>query len=250
MCDTIISLNKVTKSYQLFWDKVLILKNVNLSIDRNDIVLIYGPSGSGKTTLLNVITGLIDIDQGEVNFCDINIDSITHEKKSEFRAHFFGIVFQERNLISTLTAFENLLFFQELLGGINRSDETKVNCLLKKFDIIHRKNSFPAQLSGGEKKKIALARALVNDPYVLILDEPTGNLDEDSANKLTSIIKELYFSSDINIIIASHDDNLKNIATKIYKIENHSLTLVESYPERKRRSSIKYRPIDLLDYLN
>jgi putative ABC transport system ATP-binding protein len=245
--DKIIKFEGISKKFQLFWEDVVIFEHVDLEIDRNELVLLYGPSGSGKTTLLNLLTGLLQADEGDVQVAGLYIDLIDDKEKADFRSNYLGIVFQENNLVSTLTVKENIVLFQELCGIEEEDRDEKIDKLLEKLIIDHRKESFPAQLSGGEKKRVAIARALSNNPYILILDEPTGNLDRESADQLCELIKDLFLTTDITIIVASHDQKMMDIATSIYKIGSKSVVLEEMHDERKKDDSVKYRPIDSLE---
>ncbi|OLS33004.1 MAG: putative ABC transporter ATP-binding protein [Candidatus Heimdallarchaeota archaeon AB_125] len=245
--DQIVRFDKVSKKFQLFWEDVVIFEEVNLDISRNELVLLYGPSGSGKTTLLNLLTGLLLPDEGEIQVAGLYIDLIPEKEKSDFRSNYFGLVFQENNLVSTLTVKENIILFQELCGYETEGKEEKIDLLLEKLGINHRKDSFPAQLSGGEKKRVAIARALSNDPHILILDEPTGNLDRESANELCSMIEELFLTTDITIIVASHDQKMEEIATLVYRVGEKQVKLEEEHNERRKGEEIEYRPIDSLE---
>ena len=245
--DQIIKLKEVTKKFQLFWEEIVIFDKINLEIERNELVLFYGPSGSGKTTLLNLITGLLLPDEGEIQVAGLYLDLIPEKDKADFRSNYLGIVFQENNLVSTLTVTENIVLFQELCEYENEDKQERIDELLTKLGIDHRKDSFPAQLSGGEKKRIAIARALSTNPYVLILDEPTGNLDRESADDLCNLVEELFLTTDITIIVASHDQKMKDIATKIYKVGSKNVQLEEEYLERRKKEDIEYRPISTLE---
>jgi putative ABC transport system ATP-binding protein len=246
--DKIIRFEGVSKKFQLFWENVIIFEHIDLEIDRNELVLLYGPSGSGKTTLLNLLIGLLKPDEGDIQVAGLFLDLIDDKEKADFRSKYLGIVFQENNLVSTLTVSENIILFQELCGiEEEEGGNERINKLLEKLKIDHRKGSFPAQLSGGEKKRVAIARALSNDPYILILDEPTGNLDRESANQLCELIKELFLTTDITIVVASHDQRMMDIATSIYKVGSKDVVLEETVDDRKKDESMKYRPIDSLE---
>jgi len=247
--DQIVRFSNVSKRFQLFWEEIVIFKEINLEIDRNELVLLYGPSGSGKTTLLNLLTGLMHPNEGEIEVAGLYIDLIEDREKAEFRSNYLGIVFQENNLVSTLTVRENIVLFQELCGfdGEEEEREKKIDVLLKRLKIDNRKDSFPAQLSGGEKKRVAIARALSNDPHILILDEPTGYLDRESADALCDLVKEIFTTTDITIIVSSHDQKMKEIASTIYKIGSQTVVLEEEYPERRKKDDIKYRAIGSME---
>ena len=243
----IIKVKDVSKKFQLFWEDIIIFDKVNFEIDRNELVLFYGPSGSGKTTLLNLITGLLSPEEGEIQVAGLYLDLIPEKDKADFRSNYLGIVFQENNLVSTLTVTENIVLFQELCKYESDSKKVKIDELLKKLGIEHRKDSFSAQLSGGEKKRVAIARALSTDPYILILDEPTGNLDRESAGELCNLVKELFLTTDITVLVSSHDQKMNEIATKIYKVGLKKVELDTEHPERRKDEKIKYRPIDSLE---
>ena len=247
--EQIIRLENVSKKFQLFWEDIVILDRINLEIDRNELVLFYGPSGSGKTTLLNLIIGLLNPDEGEVQVAGLYVDLIDDKEKSDFRSNYLGIVFQENNLVSTLTVIENIVLFQELCEYDSEDKEERIEELLRKLQIEGRKDSFPAQLSGGEKKRAAIARALSTNPHILILDEPTGNLDRESADHLCNLIEEIFLTTDITILVSSHDQKMKDISTSIYKIGSKSVELEAEYPDRKKNDTMEYRPIDSLESL-
>ncbi|MCK4896733.1 MAG: ATP-binding cassette domain-containing protein, partial [Candidatus Heimdallarchaeota archaeon] len=186
---------------------------------------------------------------GEIQVAGLYIDLIEDREKADFRSNYLGIVFQENNLVSTLTVRENIVLFQELCGfdGEEEEREKKIDGLLNRLKIDNRKDSFPAQLSGGEKKRVAIARALSNDPYILILDEPTGNLYRESADVLCDLIKEIFTTTDITIIVASHDQKMKEIASTVYKIGSQAVVLEEEYLERRKKDDIKYRAIGSME---
>ncbi len=250
--EQIVRFANISKKFQLFWEELVILKEVNLEVERNELVLLYGPSGSGKTTLLNILTGLLHPNEGEIEVAGLYIDLIEDREKADFRSNYLGIVFQENNLVSTLTVKENIILFQELCGfdGEEEEREKKIDELLERLKIDKRKDSFPAQLSGGEKKRVAIARALSNDPYILILDEPTGNLDRESADMMCELIKEIFTTTDITIIVSSHDPKMKEIASTIYRVGAQSVTLEEEHPERKKKQDTKYRSISSMEMQN
>ncbi|MHA1345051.1 MAG: ABC transporter ATP-binding protein [Candidatus Heimdallarchaeaceae archaeon] len=250
--EQIVRFSNISKKFQLFWEELVILKEVNLEIDRNELVLLYGPSGSGKTTLLNILTGLLHPNEGEIEVAGLYMDLIEDREKADFRSNYLGIVFQENNLVSTLTVKENIILFQELCGfdGEEEEREKKIDEMLKRLKIDNRKDSFPAQLSGGEKKCVAIARALSNDPYILILDEPTGNLDRESADILCDLIQEIFTTTDITIIISSHDPKMREIASTIYRVGAQLVKLEEEHPERKKKQDTKYRSISSMEMQN
>lgn len=247
--ESLVVFKDITKKFQLFWEEITILEKTILNINRDELVLLYGPSGSGKTTVLNLLVGLLTPDEGEIQVAGLFLDIIPEREKADFRAKYFGIVFQEFNLVSTLTVKENIILFQELCGLEIDDDEKKIDGLLEKLGIDHRADSFPSQISGGEKKRVAIARALTNDPFILILDEPTGNLDRETANQICALIEELFQTTDMSVIVASHDPKMKDIASTIYRVEGGNIELETEFSERRKKKTVKYRPLESLERL-
>ena len=245
--ESLVVFKDVTKKFQLFWEEITILDKTILNINRDELVLLYGPSGSGKTTILNLLVGLLTPDEGEIQVAGLFLDIIPEREKADFRSKYFGIVFQEFNLVSTLTVKENIILFQELCGLEIDDDEKKIDGLLEKLGIDHRADSFPSLLSGGEKKRVAIARALTNDPLILILDEPTGNLDRETANQICALIEELFQTTDMSVIVASHDPKMKDIASTIYRVEGGNIELETEFSERRKKKGVKYRPLESLE---
>jgi len=173
----LISLNK---SYYVNDLEVKALKDVNFKVSRGEFVALCGPSGSGKTTLLNIISGIDILTSGKVLVLSQNLTKQDEDFLSEFRCNNVGFVFQSYNLVSTLTVAENVAFPMEWKRKTDREIEERVAELLKTLGLQHRANHFPAQLSGGEQQRVAFARALANDPDLILADEPTGNLDNKS----------------------------------------------------------------------
>ncbi len=222
--DQIVKFSDVSKKFQLLWEEIVIFEKINLEIDRNELVLFYGPSGSGKTTLLNLITGLLLPDEGEIQVAGLYLDLIPEKDKADYRSNYLGIVFQENNLVSTLTVTENIVLFQELCEYESEDKQERIDELLTKLGIDHRKDSFPAQLSGGEKKRIAIARALSTNPYILILDEPTGNLDTNTGQTVLELFKQLNEERGTSIALVTHDLSAAKRAKRILHMHDGKIT--------------------------
>ncbi|MBD3186996.1 ATP-binding cassette domain-containing protein [Candidatus Bathyarchaeota archaeon] len=209
-----IILENIRKHYEIGDFLVLALDGIDLSIGKNEFVNIQGASGAGKTTLLNIMGSLDKPTSGKVLIDGINIATLTEESLSPWRAVNLGFVFQSFNLISTLTAEENVAI-PALLWQENQDDVAKrVTELLDMVQMHERGDHLPMQLSAGEKQRIAIARALMNDPPLLIADEPTANLDAGTATMIIQIFKEIKESGDKTIIIASHDERMAQLATR------------------------------------
>jgi len=209
-----IVLRDVWKSYDKGKD---ILKGINLDIEDNDMVLIKGRSGSGKSTLLNII-GCIDTpSKGEIFFNGHNTGELTEKELANIRLHKIGIVFQAHNLINDLTVFENVLLPMKIAKW--HDGDWKVRELLKTFDLYEYSSKYPNELSGGEKQRVAVARALANSPTVLLADEPTASLDLDNCDIVMEAFKKANVEFGATVIIASHDPAVESYMGKKYYLQ-------------------------------
>ena len=210
----IIDIKKLTKTFIDGDRKLNVLKDINLQIEKGSIITIKGPSGSGKSTLLSIIGTLDSADSGDIlingkNIRDeLNIDQLRNKN--------IGFVFQFHNLISELTLEENVCLPKMIANEL--IDKNEINELFEYFNLENRMNSFPNDLSGGEKQRVAVMRAIINNPSVIIADEPTGNLDQDNAQKITSLFQKLNTEKNLTIIIATHDESVFNIGHKKYHL--------------------------------
>jgi ABC-type lipoprotein export system ATPase subunit len=212
-----IKMSNICKTYFGKGVKTKVLKGIDLIIDEGEFVCIYGPSGCGKTTLLNII-GLMDsYTNGNYNFNGIEIDKKEDEDFNKLRNREFGYIFQDFNLISDLNVLENVCVPMGYAGVGKKVRENRAKELLNEVGMIERAKYFPIQLSGGEKQRIAIARALSNKPKVILADEPTGSLDQKNGLKIMEILKELNRQGK-TIIMVTHDKELSRYATKIIKI--------------------------------
>ena len=177
----VISLNDVSKSYWQADKEISVLNNINLEIEEGEMISITGPSGSGKTTLLNIIALIDSLDSGKLNIFENDLSNINEKEKSKFRKNNFGFVYQSNNLFEDFNALDNVAL-PLILNNYNKNDAYKKSKkILDKFGLIERINHFPNSLSGGEQQRIAIARAMVNSPRIVIADEPTGNLDKENS---------------------------------------------------------------------
>lgn len=218
----IVDIKKLTKTFSDGSRKLHVLKDINLQIDEESIITIKGPSGSGKSTLLSIIGTLDNADSGELLINGISIQENTNIDK--LRNKSIGFVFQFHNLISELTLEENVslpkMIAKEQLG------KKELIELFEYFDLKDRMNSFPNDLSGGEKQRVAVMRAIINNPSIIIADEPTGNLDKENALKMMSLFQKLNTEKKLTIIIATHDEDVFNIGHKKYQLVDGCLDLV------------------------
>lgn len=216
----------LTKTYQLGNSKLEVLKDINLQIPKAKFVVICGPSGSGKTTLLNIIGGIDRPTNGKVVVDNLDLTVQSEDALSDFRCNQVGFVFQSYNLVSTLTVAENIAFPMEWTKKPESQIEKKVVELLETVSLLHRKNHFAAQLSGGEQQRVGFARALANDPALILADEPTGNLDAVNAKKIVQVL-ELLKSEGKTVIVSTHDLQIKRLADMVICLDNGRLAIVD-----------------------
>ncbi len=218
----IVDIKKLTKTFSDGSRKLHVLKDINLQIDEESIITIKGPSGSGKSTLLSIIGTLDNADSGELLINGISIQENTNMDK--LRNKSIGFVFQFHNLISELTLEENVSLPKMIAK--EQWDKDELIELFEYFDLKDRMNSFPNDLSGGEKQRVAVMRAVINNPSIIIADEPTGNLDKENALKMMSLFQKLNTEKKLTIIIATHDEDVFNIGHKKYQLVDGCLKLV------------------------
>ena len=220
--DSVIVLQALSKTYWLGEMEVQVLVGIALVVAKGEFVALCGPSGSGKTTLLNLISGIDKPTSGKVFVLGENLTSKDEDFLAEFRCDNIGFVFQSYNLVSTLTMAENVAFPMEWTGKSEAETKARVVELLKTVGLLHRKNHFPAQLSGGEQQRVAFARALANDPELILADEPTGNLDRKNGQKIVQMLR-LLKGNGKTIIVATHDPELIKLADRTMCLNNGRL---------------------------
>ena len=214
----LLDVKKINKSFDVNKKEIQILNSLSFSISHNEIVSIYGASGSGKSTLLNIISGLISYDSGSILFngelMNSGFDFIKFRKKD------LGIVFQEDHLLIEFTAIENIML-PSIISGKSREKAYYIACgLLDKFGLLGIKDSYSNTLSGGEKQRISILRAVINKPKLILADEPTGSIDESNKEQIFSLFKEIVKEYDASILIATHDNNVSKISNKILNLSN------------------------------
>ncbi len=215
----IIQCTNLSKEYEIGDFIVRALDSISFNIYRGELVVFQGPSGAGKSTLLSIISGLDDPSSGDVLIEWVKVSDMSEESMSIFRAGTIGFVFQNYNLISSLTAEENILFPMQLAEMEIPLQEERVQHLLGKVGLLERSEHLPFQLSAGEQQRIGIARALANDPTIILADEPTANLDKKSSTLIADLFDEMNKDGK-TIIIASHDDNLIRLAHRVFSIDD------------------------------
>jgi putative ABC transport system ATP-binding protein len=213
MKEKVVLASSLCKQYQIGDLTIEALKNLDLEIEKGEFVSIYGPSGAGKTTLLNLVGGLDKPTSGKVVVFGHDLGTYDENFLATFRCAYVGFVFQSYNLISTLTAIENVAFAVELAGWPRERIGERSEKLLRLVGLEHRANHFPAQLSGGEQQRVAFARALANDPPLLLADEPTGNLDVETGLEIVRILEKMKREGK-TVIVATHDKRILELANR------------------------------------
>jgi len=206
------------KVYQIGDEKLEVLKDVTFSIHKGRFVVLTGASGSGKTTLLNIIGGLDKPTVGRIFVNDEDLTIQNENELSDYRCGSVGIVFQSYNLVSTLTVAENIAFPMEWAAKPIEEVEKRGSELLEIVGLQRRANHFPAQLSGGEQQRVAFARALANDPELVLADEPTGNLDDKNSQKIVEVLQMLKTKGK-TVIVATHDAQIRMLADQLLYLE-------------------------------
>ena len=215
----ILSARNLKKTFQDGDNTLQVLKGVNFDLDKGDILTIKGASGSGKSTLLSLLGTLDKPDSGEIIINNNNIKTINNY--DSIRNKHIGFVFQFHNLIAELNIIENVTI-PTLIAGKN-NDTDYINKLFEYFNLSNRKKSFPLDLSGGEKQRVSVMRAIINKPSIVIADEPTGNLDEKNAIKMIELFKNLNADFNLTFIIATHDEKVFRIGDKKMNLSNGTL---------------------------
>lgn len=220
----------LTKSYAAAGREPLtVLKAVEFSLAAGDSLAIVGPSGSGKTTLLGLCAGLDRPSHGSVSIAGISIGGLTEDGRAAVRNAHVGFVFQNFQLIPTLTALENVLVPLELRGQGGPAREAEAQALLDRVGLGERSGHYPIQLSGGEQQRVALARAFINQPKILFCDEPTGNLDGDTAHRIVDLIFGLNREKGTTLVLVTHDNELAARCGRTIRLKNGSV-VAEAVP--------------------
>jgi len=200
--------------------RVVAVDKISLVIKAGEILLIMGPSGSGKTTFLSMLGGLLKADEGEIIVNGNNITRLNSSELPDIRAKTIGFIFQSFNLLDALTVEENILFPSRLVNGNKKDVSERSNKLIKTLGLEHRRDALPRTLSGGEKQRVAIARALINQPKIILADEPTGNLDSQSGQEVMMLLHDVARDNGVSVLIVTHDPRVEDIADRILWLED------------------------------
>jgi len=225
--DTMIEAIDVNKEYRRAGAIIRALVDINLTIKSGEFVLVQGPTGCGKSTLLNVLSGIDLPDSGKIIFDGENIARAQESRLSKLRRQKIGFVFQDFNLIPTLTAIENIeaLLWPTVLR--EKEIENRAIAALRDVNLLERKDHYPVQMSGGEKQRCGLARAIVHRPRVILADEPTGNLDPESEKQVMDLLKKINKDMETTIIVVTHRGSLASYADKIIQMDKGVITKIQ-----------------------
>ena len=218
----------VRKVYGSGHTEVVAVAEATMAVDQGEFVALLGPSGSGKTTLISIIGGLLAASQGSVNLGDVDVTALSSRDLTRFRAERVGFVFQSANLVPFLTARENLLYVSSLVKGISRSQaRERADQLLEELGLKDRGGNLPEQLSGGERQRVAIGRALMNDPDLVLVDEPTAALDTAMGRQVVELLRREIKSRGKTGIMVTHDLRMVEYTDRVFEILDGQLTHVE-----------------------
>ena len=213
----ILKINGLEKTYTSGSKQLTVLQKVSFEVEKGQTFSIVGPSGSGKTTLLGLAAGLDTPNSGTVELCGYDLSALNEDERAQLRNDQVGFIFQDFQLLPTLTALENVSVPLELQGSKNAASKAKE--LLEKVGLGKRVNHYPSQLSGGEQQRVAVARAFSNNPSILFADEPTGNLDEETGEKVIQLLLNLNEEVGTTLVIITHDLDLAARTQQILKLK-------------------------------
>jgi putative ABC transport system ATP-binding protein len=220
---SLVRLRGLTRRYTEATNTHTVLDRIDLDVNAGEFVVLLGKSGSGKSTLLNLIGGIDKADGGEVWINDTQMTRLSERDLTLFRRENIGYVFQFFNLIPTLTVLENITLPYELRGKGRRAGEQAARALLQRVGLANRESTYPDRLSGGEQQRVAIARALVHEPLIILADEPTGNLDEDTGKAVLTLLLELTRAAGKTLIMATHSADVVPYADVVYHIHEGKL---------------------------
>lgn len=221
--EAIVQLEQLSKSFQEGRRRRLVLDQVSESFALGAFTVLLGRSGSGKSTLLNLISGIEVPTSGEIWIAGTNLTGLSERKRTLFRRDHIGFIFQFFNLIPTLTVLENVTLPLELAGRTGRDTTQAGVQLLDKVGLTGRESSFPDKLSGGEQQRVAIARALVHDPMLVLADEPTGNLDEETGVNVLALLQEMTRDAGKTLLMATHNPEIVPLADRVLRVQDGRL---------------------------
>ena len=218
--ETLVRIRGLTKTFGEGETLVEAVRGLDLELERGEIVLVMGPSGSGKTTFLSMLGGLLHVSGGEIWVDNTDIAALGERELPRFRARTFGFIFQDFNLVAALSAVENVEVALNIAGQSGQAARGRAISLLQGLGVGHRLNFPIDQLSGGEKQRVSIARAIANGPALILADEPTANLDSHHGAETMRLLRELAKQQGATVVIVSHDDRLREVADRVLWLED------------------------------
>lgn len=219
----LVEIDQLSKVYRKGSQEVPVLRDLSLSVAAGEFVALMGPSGSGKTTLLNLIAGIDRPTQGSIRVAGQDLAKLSRNKLAAWRAHHVGYIFQLYHLIPVLTAYENIELPLLLLPISSSERRKRVQVALEAVSLIDRYDHYPRQLSGGQEQRVAIARAIVADPTIIVADEPTGDLDAETATATLALLKHLNEQMGKTLVMVTHDPKAASVANRLVKLEKGKL---------------------------
>ncbi len=223
---TYVKLQTVTKSYGKGDQTISPLKNVDLIVNKGEFFVLLGPSGSGKSTLLNLVAGIDEANEGHVSVAGQDLATLSRSQLSDWRAANIGYIFQQHNLVPVLTAYENVELPLGLFSFNRKERHERVSIALEAVGLLDRASHLPKQLSGGQEQRVAIARAIVANPPLLVADEPTGNLDADSADGVLTLLQRLNQERGTTIMMVTHDPLAAARGSRAMRLDKGQLALL------------------------
>ena len=221
--NTVIAIKNLVKQFPVGGGFFTALKGMNLTLEKGEFTGLVGPSGSGKTTLLNIIGGLDSASKGQVNVLDHSLDNTTHNERARLRRKYMGFIFQSYNLLPVYTVFENVELPLILNKANSNERAKKVNQAIEWVGLTNKRDSKPNMLSGGECQRTAIARAIVNQPALIMADEPTANLDAENSHNIMRILTKLNEELDTSFVFATHDEKIMGYLKRIISLEDGNI---------------------------
>lgn len=221
-----LKLRHITKYYAEGSHRIAALEDVSISVEPGEFVAVVGPSGSGKSTFLSIAGALLKASEGEINLNGHNLSKLSDKELSNVRLREIGFIMQSSNLVPYLNVLDQLLLVKKMSGKVTAEDKIFATKILEELGLGSKLKSFPEELSGGEKQRTAIARSLINDPDVILADEPTASLDTKRAHEVVGLIKQEVKSRRKAAIMVTHDERMLEYCDKVYRMEDGKMSLV------------------------
>jgi len=230
---TILEFKNVSKIYQQGENEVHALKNVSLSVDKGEFIAVIGPSGSGKSTFLSIAGALLHATEGDVILNGINLKDVKPKELSKLRLKEIGFILQTSNLVPYLNVLEQLLVVKKMAGKVTKADKEYAKELLQSLGLEKKMKKYPEHLSGGERQRTAIARAFMNDPSIILADEPTASLDSRRAHEVVQLIAKETKTRNKAAIMVTHDERMLSYCDRVFRMEDGVLKPDESFTKGK-----------------